>query len=556
MVNNWNLNKVHKIFKVTAIGILVASVLLLLFMFVKSNNEDVTIKYGDVYNDEGYWSVNGTEFMPDSTSFEIKGKKGVNIVMDGVVPNIVDDDWAVMILSDYCKVKIYVDNKEIFSYGENMPLSFGHMLGNIRMIAPIDSSMVGKRMLFVLTPTMNKSTHVFRPVFGYKNVIVGSIVKENFFRFMVCIIILVFIVVCFCIYSYQKINNMKDESSLVINCMNFAIFTLVWLLCSSDMPQFLTSSSTAVCMASFLALSAIAIPFNGMCQVLFSNGSKVFQILKIVGLALPVINLVGYVANLYDPVDVLILTHIYIAITVVASTFYCIQSVRLGEYSSVYMIVAMGSLVLATIIGFVLFYSNPNLGYDGIAYGIGFIAFFMIVIIMIMRRMFHKVSEDRFKETYRNMAYIDGVTKLENRLSFESRFSGMSKDTMDGVDVALVLFDIKDFHVINDNFGHEAGNLQLMRMANILREVFGLYGNCYRIGSDEMAVVMQDMKGQEIGLIKDFDSAISAYNEKNAYKLSVAYGYDVMKYSDDNDFYRNLYKNAYEKKSIMKSSIQ
>ena len=55
----------------------------------------------------------------------------------------------------------------------------------------------------------------------------------------------------------------------------------------------------------------------------------------------------------------------------------------------------------------------------------------------------------------------------------------------------IIIMDVNDFKLINDEYGHEAGNDVLIEVSRILKDTYKDYGKCYRIGGDEFAVIVQ-----------------------------------------------------------------
>jgi len=85
----------------------------------------------------------------------------------------------------------------------------------------------------------------------------------------------------------------------------------------------------------------------------------------------------------------------------------------------------------------------------------------------------------------------DVQTGLPNR----AQFLGWLEGAVGGkgpASLALVVFDVDGFRVINDAFGHEVGNRILTVVAGHLRAVFGRVGRPARIGPDEFGVLIHD----------------------------------------------------------------
>lgn len=85
----------------------------------------------------------------------------------------------------------------------------------------------------------------------------------------------------------------------------------------------------------------------------------------------------------------------------------------------------------------------------------------------------------------------DVQTGLANRAQFvgwlESAVGSRGPATL-----ALVVFDLDGFRVVNDAFGHQVGNVILSAVAQHLRSVFDGVGQLARIGPDEFGVLIND----------------------------------------------------------------
>ena len=83
----------------------------------------------------------------------------------------------------------------------------------------------------------------------------------------------------------------------------------------------------------------------------------------------------------------------------------------------------------------------------------------------------------------------DAVTGIYNRKMFET-----VRERMKDSDIALLLLDVDLFKGINDQYGHQTGDLVLKTTADILLDCFRAEDYVCRIGGDEFAVIMVSMK--------------------------------------------------------------
>ncbi len=108
------------------------------------------------------------------------------------------------------------------------------------------------------------------------------------------------------------------------------------------------------------------------------------------------------------------------------------------------------------------------------------------ILIMQMRLAKHI-------EIIRSQAYIDGLTGLNNRTSYMEYLQILEKKIEEHPDTvfSVVLLDINQLKMINDDFGHDQGDVLIIETANKIRDVFG--GNrVYRIGGDEFVAILDE----------------------------------------------------------------
>src|SRR5919108_699050 len=91
-------------------------------------------------------------------------------------------------------------------------------------------------------------------------------------------------------------------------------------------------------------------------------------------------------------------------------------------------------------------------------------------------------------------ASIDSLTRLPNRSAFVGRLTQALGRPDAGADsVAVVLFDLDNFKVVNDAFGHRAGDRLLQAVAERLRGCLDQPSLLARLGGDEFGVLLEHL---------------------------------------------------------------
>jgi diguanylate cyclase (GGDEF)-like protein/PAS domain S-box-containing protein len=103
-------------------------------------------------------------------------------------------------------------------------------------------------------------------------------------------------------------------------------------------------------------------------------------------------------------------------------------------------------------------------------------------------------EQKRARSLIEEMAYTDSLTGLPNRRSFHKRLQdAMELARLAQLDVALMYLDMDNFKLINDSFGHAAGDKLLQQMADRLRVALPEGAVVSRLGGDEFTIIVPNL---------------------------------------------------------------
>jgi diguanylate cyclase (GGDEF)-like protein/PAS domain S-box-containing protein len=98
-----------------------------------------------------------------------------------------------------------------------------------------------------------------------------------------------------------------------------------------------------------------------------------------------------------------------------------------------------------------------------------------------------------------NLAYHDSLTGLLNRKAFHEEmaqaFSGARRD---GLELAVLFLDLDGFKAINDQYGHDAGDIILKTAAERLLKAVRTDDVVSRLGGDEFTLLAEMTRGQDV----------------------------------------------------------
>lgn len=146
-------------------------------------------------------------------------------------------------------------------------------------------------------------------------------------------------------------------------------------------------------------------------------------------------------------------------------------------------------------------------------------------------------------------AYTDTMTGVGNKTAYLDLVKLLNRRIEDdNASFSIAVFDINGLKRINDNYGHEYGDMIITDAASAIRKVFGRE-HLFRIGGDEFIAVPEQTSEENLSaLFRALDEEVARFNaEEKQYEtpLSFSKGFAVYKPELDDEF-KSVFKRADE----------
>lgn len=152
------------------------------------------------------------------------------------------------------------------------------------------------------------------------------------------------------------------------------------------------------------------------------------------------------------------------------------------------------------------------------------------------------------KEKYKKLSQIDELTGLFNRRYIFQKLSDLfKKHRGKGKHLSVLMMDIDDFKSVNDTYGHQVGDIVLMKIAEILKKETRKFDIVGRYGGEEFLIIAPGIsKEKAFKLVERIRKRVEKEEFKvdgEKFKVSVSVGISELM-SDDPQSVNDLVKIA------------
>ena len=163
------------------------------------------------------------------------------------------------------------------------------------------------------------------------------------------------------------------------------------------------------------------------------------------------------------------------------------------------------------------------------------------------------------------LANKDALTGVKNKIAYDNAVEELDKEIKVNKETkfGLVMIDLNDLKLINDEFGHDSGNISLIKLADLICNSFK-HSIVYRVGGDEFVAILKDEDFKNSSkIIEDFRKKIYEISKDEGLsvpeRISAAIGY--AEYDKKNDYsvddtFKRADKNMYLNKHEMKTNCR
>jgi diguanylate cyclase (GGDEF)-like protein/PAS domain S-box-containing protein/putative nucleotidyltransferase with HDIG domain len=154
------------------------------------------------------------------------------------------------------------------------------------------------------------------------------------------------------------------------------------------------------------------------------------------------------------------------------------------------------------------------------------------------------------------LSYNDQLTGLKNRRFYEEELRRL--DIKENLPLTIVLGDVNGLKLINDSFGHAAGDELIKKVAEIIKSGCEDEGVVVRLGGDEFVILLSKTDSDKTEqIIKNINKLTQKEKVKNI-EISISFGYETKKYEEEDmqEVFRKAEDYMYKRKLFESSCMR
>lgn len=137
----------------------------------------------------------------------------------------------------------------------------------------------------------------------------------------------------------------------------------------------------------------------------------------------------------------------------------------------------------------------------------------------------------RYNNLLKKMSIEDTLTGSYNRRYFYEYMKENILSSQKDLNHSLIMIDFNDFKMVNDQFGHDAGDRLLINFVKQTKDIVKGKGEVFRIGGDEFIIIINQTNPKEVS---SYIKAIETKFSSNSPIASLAFGHIIFNESQIN----------------------
>lgn len=477
------------------------------------------------YSDGWMLTVDGVEASYPITLPYNANSNGPNDILklSKMLPSTIEEGQSLLMRTSQQEMTVSIDHKQVYIFERKTGFPLVWSPGSAWHMIDLPVSAAGKEITITLeSPYSRYASEINSIEIGNQRAHIIGMLQENGLSALIGIMLIllgVFVGAAhFVTFKFRQMNKLLLYTSWL------SLSIGVWILGESKLVQLVYNNPLFIYMLTFVALFMLPIPFcKFVVEAYRLKRVRIVTVLCQIHIGFLLIALSMQLIGFVDLLQMLPLFHVLLCVSLITVFIVIFIEYRNGLEVKGFFI-GMMILVISSAADLAAFYMTP-LSNAATFTQFGLVLFVIMMMLSSSKYLMELNYVKATNDVLIAMAYRDMLTGLYNRTAYEEDLNKLGRDREAGK-VTFMLFDIDGLKEVNDQLGHEEGDIIIRNGASCIELGFEKLGNIYRIGGDEFIVIAKRVQQTQLEEALDMlQKHIDEYNEREPKALlSISHG--------------------------------
>lgn len=470
--------------------------------------------------------------FPNTFKYSSGNKYTFNRILDD---NFSSNQNTLCISTGFSDLYVYLDNDLIYTFFDDDFDKYLNKANKTILMIELPDNYMNKELKLEMNmgsyPAL--SYHIATPLIGNEISILYYLLLNQSFNLLIIFLLFTFTFIILATSLIATCKKIKQYDYLFFLGM-FSLLSAIYSLSSTNLLELFARNNYLHNILAFIPLLLVPIPI----LIIVSKNTKakyrkgLYFSIHLTFLNFIIQSLLTSL-HIFDFRFMLPASHITILICIIILIYTIIRSWNDRSNSNRSFVFSIFPTIIGTFVDIIIYYNNKS-HYSGLFFQIGVLIFIALQFFYVINAFWDNYSLSIKSSIYKKMAFTDALTNLNNRASFEFKIKHLTNNLDNYFSICCFSIDVNNLKDTNDNLGHRYGDSLIINSAKIIKNTFGDFGSCYRVGGDEFIILICNISDSDIqNLITEFHSKINQHNSDSELKLSLAIGYDTFNKNQD-----------------------
>ncbi len=463
--------------------------------------------------------------LPKSVELTSQG----TLVLTNILPSGIMESDVLCIATNHQNLDVQVGDVSIYSYESRSVI--GDFFGKSYRFIPLTSDMSGQQITLTFTTLSSVSkTYVDQPRIGSSDAVYRWVFKENSFSLVTSSFFMLFGIVLLAVTAVLYICQVRQRCTAFIMMGLFFILSSISELYQTGLLDFIFTNESFLYLLGYTAQMLLLVPLLlYFMEVLNFRHRLLAPICE-----LSMMCFIGqYIIYLYGTADFGSMEIVTLVLWLTAGIYmvysFSMEHISYHRKEAFLPLVAMAVFGIMALVRILFRFLLPDLS----ANDFESICFFICQVLLladVLRLIAAELGEKLGQKLSSQMAFLDGLTHMANRSSYNRYLDQLADRQERNLTVAVVdiRLDVAELMQVNEKQGYNAGDEMVIGCGECVNRTFGGRGKCYRISGNEFVVILEGHKEEEVyASINTFSRTLQDFNKEHVNKLHVRLGHGM-----------------------------